>query len=418
MMRKIGGIAFGIALMLVLGGCDGKQKAKEELEQKGISYSQESFAKSIVSNNKDVVELFFKAGIDLNTPEILEALVNSDDMGIIKKALESGLNPNAKANGVPLIVMLVVDKKNNPKLKDLLEDKNLNINLQVEKDYKPFLATSNALLLSAVKNNLGAFEMLIKKGADTKMTYTLGKTEILKTNISGVLLAFSAEDFATTGGKEEAPTADADTGAPYTGIPAPILSEENIGQELRNLKMLKMIPNLDVNVKVNFHGEEMNLLHLASGQHQVEIVRFLLDKGANTNVVIISTKTTPLMVVYHKKDIDTKKAETIEKLLITKGANQSLKDVNGNTFKYYKKLVKEESIATVGNSITAFYNGTSIDGYGGYNMLFSSKKNGGTIYKFLGDGKFESKLKIGQSYVVYFDMIDDISVDGYIIKIK
>jgi len=375
MMRKIGSIAFGIALMLVLGGCDAKQKAKEELEQKGITYSQESFAKSVVSNNKDVVELFFKAGIDLNTPEILEALVNSDDMGIIKKALESGLNSNAKANGVPLIVMLVVDKKNNPKLKDLLEDKNLNINLQVEKTYKDFLETGNALLLSAVKNNLGAFEMLIKKGADTKMTYTLlGKSKL---NIAGWLLM------------------------------NPETSEADI------LNMLKMIPNLDINSKVSVDKGEMNLLHLASGQHKVEIVKFLVDKGANVNAVMAPTKMTSLIAVYRgQTNVDTEKAEIIEKLLISKGANKSLKDADGNTFQYYKDSV-------IGKTIKGVYMGDIC----GDLCYMDFKTANGKIVTLTGSQDYW-KLTIGKSYTVTHKMQDveipdlgKMTVDG-IINIK
>ena len=355
MMRKIGSIAFGIALMLVLGGCDAKQKAKEELEQKGISYSQESFAKSIVSNNKDVVELFFKAGIDLNTPEILEALVNSDDMGIIKKALESGLNPNAKANGVPLIVMLVVDKKNNPKLKDLLEDKNLNINLQYDQGPKD-LPIGNALLMLVVNDNLGAFEMLVKKGADTKMVYTISNNDgKLKTNIAGLLLA---------------------------GIPNKISA-------INALNLLNMIPDLDANSKMINNNGEMSLLHVAAMEMHVDIVKFLISKGANVNAVSEPNKNTPLMATYNGKDIDTEKAEIIEKLLISKGANKSLKDADGITFQQYKNLV-------VGESITAIYKGGDIA-----NMVFESK-NGQTTYYFIRNSRFESKLKVGQSYTVHF----------------
>jgi len=302
MVKKIGTLAFGIALMLVLGGCDAKQKAKEQLEQKGITYSQESFAKAIGSNNKDVVELFFNAGIDLNNPEILEAIVSSDDMTIIKKALEKGLNPNVKANGVPLIVMLSSDKKNNPKLKDLLEDKNTNINLQVEKSHKNFQETSNALAEAVANNNVSGFEMLIKKGADTKMDFTIKEEEeVMKMNITGLLL---------------------------------LASEDNSETDI--LSMLKMIPNLDVNSKVNIGQVQMNLLHIASLFNKVELVRFLLDKGANFNAITTPVKITPLMITYNTQNIDLKKADIIEKLLISKGANRFAKDVNSHTFEVYK----------------------------------------------------------------------------------
>lgn len=302
MVKKIGTVAFGIALMLVLGGCDAKQKAKEQLEQKGITYSQESFAKAIGSNNKEVVELFFNAGIDLNNPEILEAIVSSDDMTIIKKALEKGLNPNVKANGVPLIVMLSSDKKNNPKLKDLLEDKNTNINLQVEKSHKNFQETSNALAEAVANNNVSGFEMLIKKGADTKMDFTMKDDEdVMKMNIAGALL-FASEN----------------------------KSETDI------LSMLKMIPNLDVNSKVTVGQVQMNLLHIASHLNKVELVRFLLDKGADFNAITTPVKTTPLMDTYNNEQVDVKKAEAIEKLLISKGANKFAKNVQGHTFEVYK----------------------------------------------------------------------------------
>lgn len=302
MVKKIGTLAFGIVLMLVFGGCDAKQKAKEQLEQKGITYSQESFAKAIGSNNKEVVELFFNAGIDLNNPEILEAIVSSDDMTIIKKALEKGLNPNVKANGVPLIVMLSSDKKNNPKLKDLLEDKNTNINLQVEKSHKNFQETSNALGEAVANNNVSGFEMLIKKGADTKMEFTLKEDEeVMKMNIAGLLL-FASED----------------------------KSETDI------LNMLKMIPNLDVNSKVTVGQVQMNLLHIASLFNKVELVRFLLDKGADFNAITTPVKITPLMITYNTQNIDLKKADIIEKLLISKGAKKFVKDANSHTFEVYK----------------------------------------------------------------------------------
>ena len=42
------------------------------------------------------------------------------------------------------------------------------------------------------------------------------------------------------------------------------------------------------------------------------------------------------MITYNTQNIDLKKADIIEKLLISKGANRFAKDVNSQTFEVYK----------------------------------------------------------------------------------
>ena len=64
-------IIYFFALLLLLtvvfiAACKNNEKYKKEIERKEIPYSIESFLNRVEVGNKEIVELFIKAGMDVN----------------------------------------------------------------------------------------------------------------------------------------------------------------------------------------------------------------------------------------------------------------------------------------------------------------------------------------------------------------
>ena len=152
-----------IGMTLFISGCDGKKAAKEEIEQKGITYNIDSFADAIASKNTDVINLFIKAGIDASNPKVLGAIIESNDPMLLEKLLDEDLNPNIKittdGSNAPLLNKLVSSPE---MLKVLLEADELYINAQDNEG-------NTALMQAMIDNQPASVTLLVTAGADVNM---------------------------------------------------------------------------------------------------------------------------------------------------------------------------------------------------------------------------------------------------------
>ena len=81
-------------LILFSTACKTKESYKKEIERKGIVYSRESFLIEVKLENKENVELFIKAGMDVNAKDdygftaLMNALTegHTDVVNLLRKA--------------------------------------------------------------------------------------------------------------------------------------------------------------------------------------------------------------------------------------------------------------------------------------------------------------------------------------------
>lgn len=103
----IRGISFYLASLLFLlallqiAGCKNKDYAKKALEQRGIVFSDDSFLQEVREGNRDNVEMFTKAGIDINARAgdgCTALMVASErlDIEMARLLIENGADVNAR----------------------------------------------------------------------------------------------------------------------------------------------------------------------------------------------------------------------------------------------------------------------------------------------------------------------------------
>ncbi len=92
-----------LILATVITGCKNRESYKKELERKGIPYSVESFLDRVGVGNKEIIELFFKAGMNVNAKgnngetALIQAAVNHN-IEMLKMLIKKGADVNAKNN--------------------------------------------------------------------------------------------------------------------------------------------------------------------------------------------------------------------------------------------------------------------------------------------------------------------------------
>lgn len=110
--------------------------------------------------------------------------------------------------------------------------------------------------------------------------------------------------------------------------------------EFNDLKKVKEYLNKDKSNINNLNKNGISPLHIAVISGNLEIINFLLDKGANPNIKSLSKKQTPLHYAYIFKSTKTHK---IINLLLKYNANPNLEDINNKRPKEYSLKYKESS---------------------------------------------------------------------------
>lgn len=272
-MKKI--IYITIFISLFVFSCKNKEKnALQELEEKGIEFSEKSFFEQIEKANTETVKLFIEAKIDVDTknhkeetPLMIASMYNLNE--IAKMLIKSGADINARdklgktalhhsiINGTEIFHLLIsngadLDKKDHKwdsllhyvtkfkrkKMFDNLVLKNIPLDTSNKNGFTP-------LIISIYSKEYEMAKTLIEKDADVNKANSKGVTPLM---------------LASAAGRKSQP-------------------------ELVKL-LLKKGAEID---KVDFEGK--TALFYAVGKIWIDITKILLEAGADPKIVDKTGKT-------------------------------------------------------------------------------------------------------------------------------
>jgi len=174
-------IIYSLAVFILLpscvlvSGCKDKESYKKEMARKGIAYSADSFLNEVGAGNKERIELFIKAGMDINAKgnngytALMVALMN-DNPEIVKVLLEKGADVNARSNAGYTALMFVSSKGNMGATKVLIK-KGADVNAKNSDGETP-------LMLASLRGNVDVAKLLIANGADVNAKSNKGDTAL------------------------------------------------------------------------------------------------------------------------------------------------------------------------------------------------------------------------------------------------
>jgi ankyrin repeat protein len=183
-----------ILTVMLIAACKNNERYKKEIDRKGIPYSIESFLNRVEVGNKEIIELFINAGMNVNTKGnygetalMLASVHNNIEM--IKFLIEKGADINAKSNDGYTPLMFASTQGLLDVVKLLIEN-GANVNAQNNDG-------ETALMLASLNDRFGAVKLLIKKGADVSLKNNAGDTALeyayLNTQIKELLRKAMAE---------------------------------------------------------------------------------------------------------------------------------------------------------------------------------------------------------------------------------
>lgn len=190
---------FAILLLMTsfvwISGCKNKENYKNEITSKGITYSIESFLNEAGAGNKERIELFIKAGMDVNAKGVdgntalMQASVN-DNFEVVKLLIDNGADVNAKGSE-GFTALMVVSSKGNLVIARLLIKKGADVNVKNNDG-------ETALMLASLNGNIEMAKLLIEKGADVNAKSNKDKTALrysfLDTQMSELLRKAGAKE--------------------------------------------------------------------------------------------------------------------------------------------------------------------------------------------------------------------------------
>jgi len=175
-----GGVTMGILLSLILitltAGCKSRESYKREIERKGMTYSTESFLNNAAVGDREIAELFLKAGMDINAKgndrgeTALMIAAVSHNIELMKVFIENGADINAKDNDGYTALMFASSQGNGEVTKFLIA-RGADVNAQNNNGETP-------LMLAVLHDDLEITEILIEKGADLRIRDDKGREAI------------------------------------------------------------------------------------------------------------------------------------------------------------------------------------------------------------------------------------------------
>jgi ankyrin repeat protein len=126
-----------LSSVLTILGCKDKESYMKEMELKGIKYSRDSFMNEVQAGNKENVDLFIKAGINVNdrVDNGYTALMVASMKGhldIAKLLIEKGADVNTKDNNGGTALM-VASSEGHLDIANLLIEKGADVNTKSSK---------------------------------------------------------------------------------------------------------------------------------------------------------------------------------------------------------------------------------------------------------------------------------------------
>jgi ankyrin repeat protein len=129
-LRKILFLSVFILLpaVIIFSGCKGREGYKKAIEKKGIPYSQEAFLDNVRTGDRELVEMFLSAGMDVNAKDkdgctALMIASEKGDLGTAELLVRKGADVNARDIGGYTVLMYVAYNGNLDIAKLLIENK-------------------------------------------------------------------------------------------------------------------------------------------------------------------------------------------------------------------------------------------------------------------------------------------------------
>ena len=182
-------------LFMVILGCKDKEGYKNEITSKGIPYSTDSFLNEAGVGNKERIELFIKAGMNVNAKDndgntALMRASADDNFEVVTLLIEKGADVNANDND-GYTVLMFASSKGNLELATLLIKKGADVNASNNAGETP-------LMLASLSSDFDMAQLLIKKGADVSVKSNMGNTALkysfLDTRLSELLRKAGAKE--------------------------------------------------------------------------------------------------------------------------------------------------------------------------------------------------------------------------------
>lgn len=160
---------------ILVFGCKDKESYKKEIARKGMEYSADSFVNEVGAGNMERINLFIKAGMDINATDkngytgLMVALMN-DNPDIVDLLIAKGADINARSKAGYTALMFVSSKGNMAET-ELLIKKGADVNAQNSDG-------ETALMLASLRGNFEVAKLLIDKGADVNAKSNRGDTAL------------------------------------------------------------------------------------------------------------------------------------------------------------------------------------------------------------------------------------------------
>jgi ankyrin repeat protein len=280
----------------------GKSKTDPLVEAIDQSNKEEIFKQ--IQKKKDLNYVDNKTGL---TP--LETAINNENEEITNLLIESGADPNYGLEG-PLVCAICM---NNINLVNTLLAAGANVNMHSEEGVTP-------LMFAAMEGDIEIVKRLVESGADPNMMTNDDDTALMYAAIDGhkeifeYLAPLTKPELVQPAEKELAteklPLADDDT------IDFVLAAGQG------DTEQLKEFINKGINLDV-MDDSGNTALFLASYWGKIEVVKTLIEAGADLNMQSFGDKETPLMAAVNMKQVD------VIKTLLENGADINIKDVNG-----------------------------------------------------------------------------------------
>jgi ankyrin repeat protein len=158
-----------------LPGCKDKESYMREITGKGIAYSADSFLNEAGAGNKDRVDLFLKAGMDVNArghdgSTGLMLAASGDYLETVRLLIDKGADVNAK-NYDGYTALMFVSTKGDLEMAQLLIKSGADVNALN-------IAGESALMIAALNGKLEMARLLIEEGADVNARSNRGETAL------------------------------------------------------------------------------------------------------------------------------------------------------------------------------------------------------------------------------------------------
>lgn len=183
-----------IPLGILLVGCGPSQReARHQMADHDIPFTEAEFARHAGAGNRDTLQLFFEAGMELNVAEEREALplvqaAASSHTDIVRLLLERGADPNIRDAGQTPLIAAVRQQDSS-----ITDDEHADVvRVLLNAGADPRLSSKpgeTPLMVASETGNTEAVDVLLKAGADPGKGLApasrAGHTELVKKLLEG-----------------------------------------------------------------------------------------------------------------------------------------------------------------------------------------------------------------------------------------